>query len=102
MHTIFHTTGLPLVVLLGGFLLLHCSSSPTRWEIRRALHLVVLTLPLAITLLLIGGWVHVHMYRNGQSPFFSSWNHWVEMILVALLSLLILGAAGYGGIRLLL
>jgi hypothetical protein len=102
MHTFFHAAGLPLMVLLGGFLLLHCSSIPTRWEIRRALHLVVLTLPLVVTLLLIGGWVHVHIYGSRQIPFLSSWNHWVEMILVSLLSLLILGAASYGGIRLFL
>jgi beta-lactamase regulating signal transducer with metallopeptidase domain len=55
-----------------------------------------------ISLLIIGGWVHVHVVRSCCPPMTFSWNHWVEIILLSFLSFSILGAVSYGGVRLLL
>jgi Zn-dependent protease with chaperone function len=102
MHTVFNTVGLPLIVLFGGLLILHLSSSPLSWENRRTLYLMALTFPFVISLLIIGGWVHVHVVRSCCPPMTFSWNHWVEIILLSFLSFSILGAVSYGGVRLLL
>src|SRR2546427_10076274 len=73
MHILFNAGGILLMVLLGSLLLLRLLSRFLSWETRGMLHLVVLSLPLVISLPLVGGWVHVSTLCCVQSSPY--WDH---------------------------
>ncbi len=100
MHILLNAGGMLLMILLGCLLLLHLLSRVLSWRTRGMLHLVVLSLPLASSLPLLGGWMHVSTLCCIQSSPY--WDHVLDIILLLLLSFIVVGALIYGGLRLLL
>jgi hypothetical protein len=98
MHILVNAGGMLLIVLVGCLLILRLQSFKMSWTTRCMLHMVVLSLPLVISLPVLGGWVHVsNICCTHSSP---HWDHLLDLLLVLLLSLMVLGALLYGGFRL--
>ncbi|HEY4387664.1 MAG TPA: M56 family metallopeptidase [Ktedonobacteraceae bacterium] len=99
MHILVNSGGMMLIVLLGCLLIVRQLSFRMSWTTRCMLHLIVLSLPLASSLPLIGGWIHVSSWCWEQNT--PHWDRILDLLLVLLLSITALGALLYGGLRLL-